>query len=53
MRIMRYTLARVIEKYDFHLAPGEDGHDMEADKVDLFTSFPGKVPLCFQLIKRG
>ncbi|KXX73522.1 Tryprostatin B 6-hydroxylase [Madurella mycetomatis] len=48
MRIMRYTLARVIKEYNFCHPPGVDGHEMEADKVDRFTSFPGKVPLLFK-----
>ncbi|KAH9987073.1 cytochrome P450 [Xylariaceae sp. FL0662B] len=48
-RIMRYTIARVVRKYNFNLAPGHDGHNMEGDKVDRFTAFPGSVPLCFEL----
>ena len=48
-RIMRYTIARVVRKYNFYLAPGCDGHDMEDKKVDRFTAFPGIVPLCFEL----
>ncbi|KAI9902534.1 hypothetical protein N3K66_001886 [Trichothecium roseum] len=50
-RIMRYTMAMVITKYDFCLAPGHDGLSMEADKVDKFTAFPGLVPLLFQRIE--
>ncbi|KAI1115756.1 cytochrome P450 [Nemania sp. NC0429] len=49
-RIMRYTMARVIRRYDFHLAPGCDGSSMERDKVDRFTAFPGCVPLQFEII---
>ncbi|KAI0412607.1 cytochrome P450 [Xylaria grammica] len=52
-RIMRYTIARVIRKYNFHLAPGCDGRSMERDKVDRFTAFPGAVPLCFELRDEG
>ncbi|KUJ07705.1 cytochrome P450 [Mollisia scopiformis] len=48
-RIMRYTVARIVWRYTFHLAPGYDGHNMEGDKVDRFTAFPGIVPLCFKL----
>lgn len=48
-RIMRFTIARVVKKYTFHLAPGFDGHNMVDDKVDRFTAFPGSVPLCFEL----
>lgn len=46
---MRFTLARVIQKYDFRLAPGSDGHNMEDDKLDKFTAFPGSVLLRFEL----
>ncbi|KAI0593477.1 cytochrome P450 [Biscogniauxia sp. FL1348] len=48
-RIMRHTIARVVWKYNFYLAPGSDGRDMEDGKVDKFTAFPGRVPLCFKL----
>ncbi|KAI1157896.1 cytochrome P450 [Nemania serpens] len=47
-RIMRYTMARVIIKYNFYLAPGCNGRSMEDDKVDRFTAFPGAVPLKFE-----
>lgn len=48
-RIMRFALGRIIQKYDFQLAPGRSGHEMEDDKVDMFTAFPGSVPLRFKL----
>jgi len=48
-RIMRYTIARVVCRFTFCLAPGYDGQSMERDKVDRFTAFPGAVPLCFKL----
>ncbi|KAI0388469.1 cytochrome P450 [Xylariaceae sp. FL0594] len=47
-RIMRYTVARVIMNYEFRLAPGHDGGEMEGDKVDKFTAFGGIVPLRFE-----
>lgn len=46
---MRYTVARVVRKYDFKLAAGWDGLNMESDKVDRFTALPGCVPLSFSL----
>ncbi|KAI0469869.1 cytochrome P450 [Xylariaceae sp. FL0804] len=48
-RIMRYIIACVVWKYNFRIAPGFDGHNMEEDKVDKFTAFPGPVPLCFEM----
>ncbi|KAK8029812.1 hypothetical protein PG993_011103 [Apiospora rasikravindrae] len=47
-RIMRYTIAMIVRKYNFYLAPGYDGSNMEDDKVDKFTAFPGIVPLRFE-----
>lgn len=49
MRMMRYTLARVIKKYRFYHPPGVDGSEMEGEKADRFTSFAGPVPLVFEL----
>ena len=34
MRMMRYTISRIIVKYNFGLASEMVGHQMEADKVD-------------------
>ncbi|KAK0660783.1 Tryprostatin B 6-hydroxylase [Cercophora samala] len=49
MRMMRYTLARIIKKYKFCHPPGVDGREMEGEKADRFTSFAGPVPLVFEL----
>ena len=46
---LRMAVARLIQKYQFALPPGETGGHMARDMKDQFTSYPGKLDLIFKL----
>lgn len=46
---LRLVTARLIKKYRFNFAPGEDGSGMGKHLKDQFVPNPGGLQLCFQL----
>jgi cytochrome P450 len=46
---MRFVVARVLQKYRFRFAPGDDGTRTLEDMKDQFTSNPGALQLYFEL----
>ena len=47
MMEMRLVIALTLWKYDFALAPGEDGKGIFDDTLDLMILKPGKLNLVF------
>ncbi|KAI1095731.1 cytochrome P450 [Rostrohypoxylon terebratum] len=50
---IRLTAARLIQKYTFEYAPGEEGTGMTEKLRDHFITSPGDLNLRFELRKRG
>ncbi|KAI5862504.1 cytochrome P450 [Durotheca rogersii] len=46
---LRLVTARLIKKYKFKFAPGEDGSGMDKHMKDQFVPNPGNLQLCFKL----
>ncbi|KAM4059087.1 cytochrome p450 [Hirsutella rhossiliensis] len=47
MDTMRYVVARLVKKYEFHAGPGDDNLRVMEDIKDRFTPRPGALRLCF------
>ncbi|KAI1662063.1 cytochrome P450 [Daldinia decipiens] len=46
---LRFVIARLVKKYQFSFAPGEDGSGMGEHLKDQFVPNPGSLHLCFEL----
>lgn len=46
---MKFVIARIVKKYHFRLAPGDDGLRLSKGMRDQFTTNPGPLELCFEL----
>ncbi|KAI1505902.1 cytochrome P450 [Biscogniauxia marginata] len=49
LHIMRYVLAKLVKKYRFRLAPGDNGKLAYDEMIDQFTTKAGSLSLCFEL----
>lgn len=47
--VVKCTAARVLRKYTFSLAPGDDARGVGSEVRDTFTPRPGDLNLCFEL----
>ncbi|KAH7326308.1 cytochrome P450 [Stachybotrys elegans] len=45
--MLRATTARIIKNYQFRLAPGNTGRQVQLDMTDQLTLSPGHLQLCF------
>ncbi|KAJ2983060.1 hypothetical protein NUW58_g6315 [Xylaria curta] len=48
---IRLVTAKLVKKYHFRLAPGENGLGVFSDMKDQFTANPGHLEICFELRK--
>lgn len=47
--IIKCTVARLVRKYTFSLAPGDDARGVGSEVRDTFMPRPGDLSLCFKL----
>ncbi|KUI68202.1 Tryprostatin B 6-hydroxylase [Cytospora mali] len=47
--VVKCTAARLVRKYNFSLAPGEDARGVSSEVRDTFLPRPGDLNLCFKL----